>query len=234
MDGSTLLELRTHLRRILNEPSPGFWTNADLNAYIKKACDKYYSIYQSKVPEFGRIEYDITYPASSENYDISESDWCFREALMLEDRTNGTPGIQIPIVNSIDKVLRANSDISTDTYFGTPQIAYVEHTQDISSGVVSNTLTIWLSPVPASSRTLRLHIRAVPADISTSDTNTTGLPVIFDNAIVLQAAAFARLQEQNSEVGMLMQELERAEEFVSNQIKPYAREASRVVFESDD
>lgn len=234
MDGSTLLSLRTDLRRLLNEPTASFWSDADLNAYIQKACNKYYAIYQSLVPEFGMIQYDITYPSGAESYAISESDWSFREAIRLEDRTNQTPGVVIPITNSLEALLRAHGVQNENTQTGLPTLAYVGHAQSVSSGTVSNELTIWIAPKPSGTLSLRLHIRALPADISAGDSNTVGLPQVFDAPIILQAAAFARIQEQNSDVGQLNQELARAEEFMYSQIRPYAREAGQVVWESDD
>lgn len=236
MDGSTLLQLRTYLRRLLNEPTAAFWSDADLNEYIRRACDKYYSIYQARVPEFGIIEYSVTYTASAKSVKITETDWSFREAISLEDVTSSDPGIPIPIVNSMEFFSRAGSsemDVTTG-YQASQTIAHISHEQSINTGIVSNDLVIRLIPVPGTTLNLKLKIRALPADITGGDSYTCGLPQIFDTPIVLQAAIFAKLQEQNPDTGQLSAELARAEQFLYTQIRPYGREAAVVSFVSDD
>ena len=234
MSGSTLLTLRTRVRDLLNEPTAAFWTNAQLNRYIKQACDRYYGVYSKIVPEFGNMTSDITYTASAESVTVTISTWTFKEALFLEDRTNSQPGTTIPFADSLEALWEKHRQMGDSTVAGEPVVAYLTHKQDITTGVVSETLTVYLAPYPVGSKTLRLHYRAEPADISGGDTYTTGLPLHWDDPVVFQACIYARMQEEKPNLDVLYQELKRAEESAYSLSGNYRRNMARVRWDGDD
>jgi hypothetical protein len=207
--GSTLATLRTAVRDLLNEATAGFWTDAQLNRYLGRSRDRYYRKLVVQDPSFGKQTKDITYTAGAESVLLAIDD--FREAIMLEDRTGGGPGFQIPFADSLEQLYSRYSITTTGSNAGVPEMAFLQNTQTGSTTTLTQSLYLHLAPYPSGARSLRLHYRAHPVAFTGGDTYTSGMPSEWDDCIVIQAAIWARMQEEKPNLEDLLLSLEKAE-----------------------
>jgi len=211
---STLAQVLAEVRDMLNEPtaSNSFWSDAQLNRYIKNAHRDYWRKWCRYKPEFGSRTKDATYTAAAESVDVSFSaDEGFPSTVdFCEDRTDVQPGPHIPWADSMDDLTRYYNQLG-DTSLLSNWAAKVFGTiaQSASSGVQTNVFRLFLAPIPSGARSLRLHYQAEPYQM-TAATHTTGLPDVVEQCIIIKTAILARAQEEATDepFRLILQEAE--------------------------
>lgn len=236
---NTMSTLLSELRNILNEPSAGFWTDSQLQTYLKRAHRKYYERWLSFAPARNTRELSVTYTGGSRYVDLS-ADPAIGKIVKVEDRTNATSsssGAEISPAGSLDDLLRLSyGEVDFSYYTGTnvfPAVYWLEEAETDSSGTKTITQRFWLAPVPNGNRSILIRYQPVPSNFSSSS-HTTGLPERVEECVILQAAIYARLQEENPQgMAALKTMLQDAEaEMIRN--SRTTRGPSRITYRSVD
>lgn len=200
---NTLSTLLTELRDILNEPTAGFWTDSQLTRYLKRAHRKYFDLWTSLAPSRNTNESTVTYTANSRYIELS-LDPPISRIVSIEDRTNATnntAGSMLKPAESYEQILQLSYDNAELSISGTdayPAVYWLEEFESDSSGVKTVTQRLWLAPVPGGSRTLLIRYLPAPSNFDSSS-DTSGLPERVEECILLKAAIYARLQEENTQ-----------------------------------
>ena len=234
--GATLSALRTRLRDLLNEPTAGFWTDAQLNRYLATAYKRFYLEAIKLNPDFATRYYDITYTAGAASVNVSITDsFICREVYGMEDRTTSTPGPMMQQAESLEELHSCYANEPATVISGFPAKWYLKNVESTAAGVITQQLTIYVAPYPASAMTLRMHYRAEPQELSTADTYTTGLSAEWDECVVYGALVLARMQEENSGGAQSAQTMVEAS-FVNaaRLTRPIMRNSARVRYYPDD
>ena len=213
----------------MNEASAAFWSDDQLDSYINASYFEFFREYQRKMPAWARRAESLTYTASAESVTFTVSDgtpWYFE---YVEDQTNSDPGFVIPLTTDKARLHRSYSIISDSSIDGQSTVCYVEFTQTKSSGVFTDTCKVYLSPKPSSDRSLVIHLQLAPEEM-TADTHTTGMPDFVERCVVLQAAIYARVQEESPH-SFLDKELEKAKVAMQKNIRPLKRGPGRVRYD---
>jgi hypothetical protein len=196
MSNSALSTVRGVVRTRLNESTATFWSNADLNKHIQTAYNTYFGMYLNKNPRLARQSADVTYTASAESVTVTTTGYSIGKIVLVEDRTDIQPGIPLEEADSMWNVINESVEPdSSDTPTGDPSKWYFVRSSSTATGVISLTQTLYLSPVPGSARSLRIHYMAEPQSLA-GDTYTTGLPDIYEECVVSGACVLAKIQEQ--------------------------------------
>ena len=200
MSNSTLTVILADVRSMLNEPiaSNSFWTDDQLKGYIRRAHRDYWRKWCRYKPEHGSRTKDATYTASAESVDVTFSaDEGFPATVdRCEDRTDVQPGVKIPWADSMEALTHYYNQLGDTALLSNwPARVFGEIAQSASSGVQANVFRLYMGPIPASSRSLRLHYQAEPYPM-TLTTHTTGLPGVVEECIIIKSAAYARAQEE--------------------------------------
>jgi hypothetical protein len=196
MGNSTLSTIRGVVRTRLNEATPGFWTNADLNKHIQTAYSKYCKRYINKNPRLAKQTTDMTYTALAEYCAVTVSGYSIGKVNLVEDRTDIQPGVPLEEADSFWTVVSESVDPeSSANPTGDPSKYYFAKSSSATTGVIAVGQRLYLSPVPGSARSLRIHYAAEPQSLA-GDTYTTGLPDDYEECVVCHACVLAKIQEQ--------------------------------------
>jgi|MudIll2142460700_1097286.scaffolds.fasta_scaffold432715_2 hypothetical protein len=213
MSNSALSVIRAKVRRLLNEATAEFWSDAVLNDFIQNSFDHYYRAYTEINPEFGRKYEDITYTASAEYYDITATGGDIESILFVEDRTNYQPGPKLQQATSLVELQKVSYPAIYTSL--SPCFWYFEKVESITTGVVTIKNRLYLGPKPGSAKSLRLHVQAGPQPLA-GDAYTTGMPDFVERCIILGAAIDAKLMEASPNIRGFQELLMQAEQRLMN------------------
>lgn len=235
MGNSTLSTIRGVLRTRLNESTAGFWSNANLNTHLQTAYSKHFNRYLNKNPRLARQTADVTYTALAESVTVTTTGYSIGRIILVEDRTDIQPGVPLEEADSFWNVVNESVEPdASDNPTGDPNKWYFVRSSSTATGVISLTQTLYLSPVPGSARSLRIHYMADAQSLS-ADTYTTGLPDDYEECVVAEAAVLAKIQEQVAPVVLQVyrDQLQNAEAMVRENSRGLSRGPTRIRFYDD-
>jgi hypothetical protein len=235
MSNSTLSAIRGRVRTRLNEPTPGFWTNANLNEHIQSSYVSEFGLYLRKNPKLAAQTVDLSYTALAESMTLTTTGYTVGRITLVEDRTTIQPGVVLDEAETKAGVVTEAADPEALTNpTGTPSRWYFERQSSATTGVLTITQKLFLSPVPGSTRSLRIHY-AAEAQALSGDTYTTGLPDDYEEALICGACVLAKIQEQVPP-GILQgfrDQLKEAETRIRENAGGPARGPGRIVYHDD-
>lgn len=235
MSNSTLTAIRTALRTRLNEASPGFWTNANLNEHIQRSYNETFAMYLRKNPKQAKQSEDITYTAEAEYYAVTISGYTLAHVTSVEDRTEVQPGIPLSEADSLEEVIAdAEDPAAADNPTGDPSKWYFVKTSATTTGVITVAGRLYLSPIPGTSRSIRIHYQAEAQSLA-GDTYTTGLPDVYETRLIAKAAVYAKEQEgvSASALQAFKDEFKEADMAVRTMDGGFSRGPARIVYHDD-
>jgi len=235
MSNRALSAIRTVLRYRLNEPSPGFWTNVALNTHIQTSYEETFALYLRKNPGQAKQYADVTYTAEAESVAVTISGYTLANVLVVEDRTEVQPGVVLTEADSFEQVIaEAEDPAAADNPTGDPSKWYYVRTSSASTGVLTIAGYIYLTPIPGSARSLRIHYQA-EAQTLAGDSYTTGLPDTYEELLICRAAVLAKTQEgvTPSALAEFKAQAKEADLVVRTQTGGFSRGPSRIVYHDD-
>lgn len=221
--------IRSIMRSRLNEPTPGFWKNPVLNMHLQSAYNEYFALFMRKNPEEEHRYVEVVYPGSAKSLAITTSGHLIALITVVEDYTDFNPGVPLGKAQGMEDIVRAGyaTDYTTDAgsskyYFG--------RIPTVASGVQVLAQTLYLSPLPSTARSLRIHYAAGPQVLS-ADTYTTGLPDDYEECMIWRAIEIAKIQEgvPPSMLQIVQDQLKRADQAVRTAKGP-TRGGDRIVY----
>lgn len=209
-------EIRTEVRRLLNEEDPddSLWSNARLDALIARKYSYWLKRFVSQSPENSNFTMTETMTTSGE-LQITE-DFGVRHIIEVRDSTQQTPGVTLEWADSWDQLVACRRDNFSDTQqTGAPTMAHFERViSDHGDMTYPITGTLYVAPIPSSTRTLNLKVQLGPGShMKHSDDARTLLPDEVEDCLIHDVCIEARLQEgaSASEVELLRSELQTLE-----------------------
>jgi len=230
--------LLTDLRDMLNEPVAGFWTDEALIRYLRRAHRKFYALHASSAAGHNAQTESLSYTGGS-RYVAMTADPPVDRIIKIEDRTDAAADSSGPMIREaegLEEVLElqaGGSDLGNGSG-GYPAVFWLENFETIATGVRTIEQRLWLAPAPGSTRTLLIRYQAEPSDFD-STTDTSGVPEYVEDCVLLQAAIYARLQEENpSGIGGLKNELTEAENLMRKLSRAGRRGPGRIKYRNVD
>lgn len=235
MSNSTLSTMRGVLRTRLNEPTAGFWSNTDLNRHLQTSYNLYYLLYLRKNPRLAEQTTDVTYTSGAESAAVTVSGYTIGKIVLVEDRTDIQPGVVLEEADSKwGVVAEAVEPDSSDNPTGDPSKWYYVKTSAATTGVIAVAGKLYLTPVPGSTRTIRIHFQA-EAQTLAGDTYTTGLPDEYEECVICYASVLAKIQEQvpPGVLSIYQDQQAKAEQKIRELAQGVSRGPGRIVFHDD-
>ncbi len=181
--------MRTTLRSLLNEPSPGFWSDSQLNQYLSMGANRVNTIIVAMRQEWFTIP--VTFNTQvfvsgsvSNSYSVPSDLIEIRRVELLQDPSN----TETTIVK-LDELKFPRTEAGGDWLFTAPgqPVRYIYTGQAIR-----------LLPPPDSVYTIRLYYTQRPLDI-TADSAVPTTPIDFHDMIIFYAGMLARRQNEDDE-----------------------------------
>jgi len=235
VSNSALSAMRGVLRTRLNEPTAGFWSNADLNKHLQTAYSTYYALYLRKNPRLAEQYSDVTYTSGAESVAVTVTGYTIGKIALVEDRTDIQPGVVLEECDSkMGVVAEAVGPDSSDNPTGDPAKWYYVKSSAATTGVIAVAGKLYLTPVPGSTRTIRIHFQAEAQSLA-GDTYTTGLPDEYEECVICHAAVLAKVQEQvpPGVLSIFQDVLGKAEQKLRELAQGVSRGPGRIVFHDD-
>lgn len=180
-------QMRTMLRNLLNEPTPGFWSDSQLNQYLSMGANRVNTIIDAMRQEWFTISVtfntQVYVPNSVSNSYAVPSDLVeIRRVELLQD-----PSQPETTKAKLDELKFPRTEAGGDWLFTAPG-------QPVRYTYINQAIT--LLPPPDSIYTIRLYYTQRPLDITT-DTAIPTTPVDFHDMIVFYAGMLARIQNED-------------------------------------
>lgn len=195
---STRLEIRTEVRRRLNETDENdtAWKNPVLNSLIASKYSYWLKKFVSQSPENNNFETTATL-ATSGSVEIDE-DFGIRHVIEVRDSTDQTPGVSLIWADSWDHLISLRRDSGNSTQMtGSPTHVYFKRTVS-DHGDMTSPITgeLHVAPTPSSTRTLIINCQLGPGShMKHSEHAKTMLPDEVEACLVCDVAIQAKLDE---------------------------------------
>lgn len=185
-------QLRTVARNLLNEPTPGFWSDAQLNQYLSLGATRVNTIITAMRQEWFTIAVTfntvVYVPNSVSNvYNLPPDLMEIRRLELIQD-----PAAPETSIVKLDELKFPRTEAGGDWLFTAPgqPVRYLFRNQQIV-----------LTPPPDSVYLMRLYYTQRPLDIS-NDLATPTTPVDFHDMIAFYACMLAKKQNEDEEMCM--------------------------------
>lgn len=181
-----LSEMRTMCRNLLNEDTPGFWSNAKLNAYLNLAAQRVYSIISSTREDFFTSSATFQTAAGVKSYTMPP-DCRYIRRLEIYDPNDTS------FIIKMDELRFPRIEANGDWIFiekGQPQRYYIVGTH------------FDLYPIPASVFQMRMFYDVRQTDLA-ADSSVSSVPVDFHDMIVFWACVLAKKQNEDDDGGFM-------------------------------
>lgn len=178
---ANLLALRTRVRSYIDEPTPRFWTDAELNNWINQAYFYYYMELVDAYESYFATVVLINIVAGTATYPLPLD---FDKIRLLERIVDGTTTVPLQEFNRIEAPNVISGFTYTNSYFPTYRF------------FGTNFL---LEPTPSNSQTNGLRLEYVPIPLTMALDIDAPNPAFLDHwqeMIVLKAAISAKMKEE--------------------------------------
>jgi len=178
-------EIRTAVRSFLNEDIPGFWTNAQLNAYINLASDRLNSIIAATREDYFTISATFQTVAGQKSYSFPE-DCRFIRRMEIYDPTNTS------YIIKLDELRWPRIEANGDWMFpstGAQPKRYITRGSQFD-----------LYPIPDDVYDIRIYYDARPIAMD-DDADIPTAPLDFHDMIVYWACLLAKKQNEEDDEG---------------------------------
>jgi hypothetical protein len=179
-----LSELRTAARNLLNEETPGFWTNAQLDSYLSLAAIRVNSVISNVRQDYFTISATFNTAVSTKSYALP-SDCKFIRRMELYDTADANN------LTKIDEIRFPRIEANGDWLFtqnGQPRRYSIRGTQ------------FDLYPIPDSVYPIRLYYDKTQLPLAT-DSDVPTAPTDYHDMIVYWACLLAKKQNEDDDAG---------------------------------
>jgi hypothetical protein len=206
-----LSEIRTTCRQLLNEDTPGFWSDAKLNAYINLAAMRVNSIISSTREDFFTQSATFATVAGQKSYTLPE-DCRFIRRMEMYDSSDSSSIIKM------DELRFPRTEANGDWMFvanGQPQRFYV----------IGNHFDLF--PIPEGTFQMRMFYDVRQVQLATN-TDVPSVPLDFHDMIVFWACVLAKKQNEDDDAGFVALFNMRKEELIETIVHRAGEDARTV------